>query len=122
MYERIDAPAGVIAVKFGESLKAEEVTQLYADVGEALEKHQRLNYFVDASNWSHVDPDAAFEGVKQRLLHLGWLQRFDRVAIVTGSPFVQAMLSMFGSVAPGMEVRSFAPTQAEQAFSWVKNG
>ncbi len=123
MYERIDSPPSVVAVKLGESLAAAEIARLYADVGAALgalEPQQRLHYFVDASDWSHLDFDAVFEGVKQRLLHLGWMNRFGRVGIVTDSPFVQGAAGLFGALAPRMELRCFAPAEADAALSWVK--
>lgn len=122
MYERIDAPSGVMAVKLGETLSAEDITSLYADVEAALRQQQRLHYYADASAWSHLDFEAMFEGLRQRLLHLGWLSRFDRVGIVTDSPFVQGATTLFGAVAPGMQLRCFAPAEAEAAFSWVKDG
>ena len=128
MYARIDVPSGVVAVKLGETLSAEDITGLYADVAAALAEldgrgqEQRLHYYVDASAWSHLDFEAMFEGLRQRLLHLGWLNRFDRVGIVTDSPFVHGATGLFGVVAPGMQLRCFAPAEADAALSWVKDG
>ena len=122
MYERIEAPSGVVAVKLGETLTAAEIAQLYTDVGLALGKHERLHYYVDASDWSRLEFDAVLAGGQQRLLHLGWLSRFDRVAIVTPSAFVGGVAGLFGAVAPGMQLRCFAPDEAVAALSWVKDG
>ncbi|MCG2841881.1 STAS/SEC14 domain-containing protein [Sandaracinobacter sp. RS1-74] len=122
MYERIEAPSHVVAVKLGETLTAEEIERLYREVGEALEKltaHDRLSYYVDASSWSHVGLEAMLEGLKQRFLHLGWLSRFDRVGLVTDNAVLRGTISLFDAITPHMSLKSFTPDEAEAGLKWV---
>ena len=52
MLERIETAPGTIGIRLGETLTVAEIDQLYADVRAALEAHERLNYFVDATRCS----------------------------------------------------------------------
>ena len=93
MYERIATSDDTLAVRLGATLTAEEIDALYAEAEKALQGRERLNYFVDATAWSHLAPDTALHALKQRMLHLGWYNRFRRVAVVTENQALKAMLS-----------------------------
>lgn len=120
MYERIASAEGTLAVKLGETLTAEEIDRLYAEAAAALEGRERLNYYVDASRWGHLAPDVALHALKQRVMHLGWYNRFRRVAVVTDSPVLRGMVSAMDWVTPIMDVRAFAPAEADAALAWCE--
>ena len=109
-----------LAVKLGETLTAEEIDMLYAEAAAALEGRERLNYYVDASRWGHLAPDVALHALKQRVMHLGWYNRFRRVAVVTDSPVLRGMVSAMDWVTPIMDVRAFAPAEADAALAWCE--
>lgn len=122
MYERIETQGPLVAVRLGDTLTAAEIEQLYAEVGEALGRHEKLSYFVDASNWSHMGLEAGVEGLKQRLTHLGWLTRFDRVAIVTDSLFIKGTVGLLDAVTPHMAMKCFAPAESDAGLRWAADG
>ncbi len=122
MYERMTSSDDTLAVRLGETLTAAEIDELYAEAARALEGRDRLNYFVDATRWSHLAPDVALHALKQRVLHLGWYNRFRRVAVVTDSQALKAMVTAMDWVTPVMDVQAFAPADADEALRWCQGG
>ena len=122
MYERLKSADGTLAVKLGETLTAEEVDALYEQAAAALEGRERLNYYVDATQWGLLAPDVALHALKQRLMLLGWYNRFRRVAVVTDNPVLRSMVTAMDWVTPVMDVRSFAPAEAAEGLRWCENG
>ncbi len=122
MYERLESADGTLALRLGETLTAEEIDALYAQTAAALEGRERMNYYVDATRWAHIAPDVALHALKQRLLHLGWYNRFRRVAVVTDSAVLRSMVTAMDWVTPIMDVRSFASTESAAALNWCENG
>jgi hypothetical protein len=119
MYEILPSADRLFAVRLGETLTADEIEALYEAVGKRFESQPRLNYYVDATAYRHIGPEAFVEGVKQRLAHLGWLSRFDRVAIVTDSPLIRTVANVFDVLTPSMAVRVFEPDKAAEALAWA---
>ncbi len=122
MYQRIETSGPLVALRLGESLTADEINQLYAEVGDALERHARISYYVDATGWSHIGLEAGLEGLKQRLAHLGWLTRFDRVVIVSDNPLIKGMVGLFDLLTPHMQMKCFAAADADAGLDWAKAG
>lgn len=122
MYERIATSDDTLAVRLGETLTADEIDALYAEAEKALQGRERLNYFVDATAWSHLAPDTALHALKQRMLHLGWYNRFQRVAVVTENQALKTMLSAMDWITPVMDVKAFGPAEADEALRWCEKG
>lgn len=122
MYERLDSKPGTFALKLGESLTKADIEQLYVQVAAAFEAHPRLNYFVDATAYVGSDLEARMEDLKGHLTHLGWLSRFDRVALVTDNGFLRAAAGLADLMTPVMKVKAFPSAEATQALDWCENG
>lgn len=122
MYERMPSAEGTLAIRLGETLTADEIDALYAEAEAALQGRERMNYYVDASRWGHLAPDVALHALKQRMMHLGWYNRFRRVAVVTESPVLRGMVSTMDWITPVMDVRAFPPAEAEAALRWCEGG
>lgn len=120
MYEILPSGPRLFAVRLGETLSAGDIESLYEAVGQRFETEPRLNYYVDATAYRHIGADAFVEGVKQRLAHLNWLSRFDRVAIVTDSALIRTVAGVFDVLTPTMAVRVFEPDKAEAALAWAE--
>ncbi len=119
MYEILPSDSRLFAVRLGETLTADDIEAIYEAVGKRFETEPRLNYYVDATAYRHLGAQAFVEGVKQRLAHLNWLSRFDRVAIVSDSPIIRTVAGVFDVLTPSMAVRVFDPDKAEAALAWA---
>jgi hypothetical protein len=122
MLERIETAPGTIGIRLGETLTVAEIDQLYADVRAALEAHERLNYFVDATRYSRIGLEAGLHSLKMRLAHLDWYHRFRRVAVVSDSAMIRGAVAMFDLLTPLMEVKAFGSDDPAAAQAWCEAG
>ena len=122
MLERIETAPGTIGIRLGETLTVAEIDQLYADVRAALEAHERLNYFVDATRYSRIGLEAGLHSLKMRLAHLDWFHRFARVAVVTDNALLKGAVTLLDLLTPMMDVRAFGAGDAEAGLKWCESG
>jgi hypothetical protein len=120
MYETIPARDDVVAIRLGATLTGPEIDRLYADVEARFAVHAKLGYYCDATAFQHIAPDAVLEGLRQRMMHLGWLARFERVAVVTESAAIRTWIAVMDALTPVMQVRAFAPAEAAAGLDWVQ--
>jgi hypothetical protein len=120
MFETIPAKDDVVAIRLGETLTKEEIDRLYADVQAKFGVHEKLSYYCDATAFQHLAPDAVLEGLRQRMMHLGWLSRFDRVAVVTDSAAIRTWIAVMDALTPVMQVKAFQPADAAAGLAWVQ--
>lgn len=120
MYETIAARDDVVAIRLGETLTKDEIDRLYAEVEAKFGAHEKLCYFCDATAFQHLAPDAVLEGLRQRMMHLGWLSRFDRVAVVTDSAAIRTWIAVMDALTPVMQVKAFRPAEADAGLAWAQ--
>lgn len=120
MYEMIPAKDDVVAIRLGETLTKDEIDRLYADVEAKFGAHEKLSYFCDASGFQHLAPDAVLEGLRQRMMHLGWLSKFNRVAVVTDSAAIRTWIAVMDALTPVMQVKAFPPADAAAGLAWAQ--
>lgn len=122
MFEQLDAQPGTIALRLGETLTKADIEQIYVLVTAAFETHPRLNYFVDTTAYRGSALDARIEDLKGHLTHLGWLSRFDRVALVTDNGLFRVAAGLFDMMTPVMQVKAFSPVETAAALRWCESG
>lgn len=122
MFEQLDAKPGTVALRLGENLTKADIEQIYVLVTAAFEAHPRLNYYVDATAYEGSTLEARAEDLKGHLTHLGWLSRFDRVAMVTDNGLLRAAAGLFDLMTPVMQVKAFPSEEAAAALSWCESG
>jgi hypothetical protein len=77
---------------------------------------------VDATAYEGSALEARIEDLKGHLTHLGWLSRFDRVAMVTDNGLLRAAAGLFDLMTPVMQVKAFRSDEAAAALSWCESG
>jgi hypothetical protein len=120
MYETIPAKDDVVAIRLGDTLTKDEIDRLYTDVQAKFTAHEKLSYYCDATAFQHLAPDAVLEGLRQRMMHLGWLSKFDRVAVVTDSAAIRTWIAVMDALTPVMQVKAFQPADAAAGLQWVQ--
>jgi hypothetical protein len=82
----------------------------------ALKRHDKVRlYYELGSQFSGIDPGAAWEDLKVGVEHL---TRWERMAIVTDVDWIRHMVSVFRFLMPG-QMRVFATAKKSEARDWI---
>ena len=109
-----DNVVGVVAR--GQVTREDYDRTLIPKVEDTLKRHDKVRlYYELGSQFSGIDPGAAWEDFKVGIEHL---TRWDRVAVVTDVEWIGHMVRAFGFLIP-TEVRVFPTAQASEARSWI---
>lgn len=118
MIECIDTfPDNVVAlVAKGQVTKSDYEQMVIPSVEAALKRHHKIRlYYELGSQFSGIDPGAAWEDMKVGVEHL---TRWDRAAIVTDVDWIRHMIDAFRFLMPG-RLRVFPTAQTNEARAWI---
>jgi hypothetical protein len=112
-----DFPDHVVGFRaIGHVTKQDYEQVLVPTVEAALKRHHKLRlYYELGSQFTGIDPGAAWEDAKVGVEHL---TRWERGAIVTDVEWIKHMVNAFRFLMPG-NLRVFPASQASQARSWI---
>lgn len=86
------------------------------DIEKRLLNHDKVRiYYEIGSDFGGFDPGAMWEDTKLGFSHF---LRWERFAVVTDIEWIKQTVKFVGFLMPG-ELRTFTPTQAEEARAWV---
>jgi SpoIIAA-like len=109
-----DNVVGLIAK--GQVTRKDYEQVLIPKVEAALKRHAKIRlYYELGSQFSGIDPGAAWEDFKVGFEHL---TRWERMAVVTDVEWIRHMINAFRFVMPG-DLRVFATAQAADARAWI---
>lgn len=110
-------PDDVVAVVAkGQVTKDDYERVLIPKVEAALKRHAKIRlYYKLGSQFSGIDPGAAWEDLKVGVEHL---TRWERMAVVTDVDWIRHLLSAFRFLMPG-DLRVFATAQTSEARAWI---
>jgi SpoIIAA-like len=118
MIESIDTfPDNVVAlIAKGRVTRKDYEQVVIPKVEAALKQHGKVRlYYELGSQFSGIDPGAAWEDLKVGVEHL---TRWERMAVVTDVDWIRHMLNAFRFVMPG-QLRVFATAQTSEARAWI---
>ncbi|AXN44518.1 hypothetical protein DSM43518_04244 [Mycobacterium marinum] len=112
-----DFPDEVAAfVCHGHVTKDDYETVVIPDIEKRLLNHDKVRiYYEIGSDFGGFDPGAMWEDTKLGFSHF---LRWERFAVVTDIEWIKQTVKFVGFLMPG-ELRTFTPTQAEEARAWV---
>jgi len=118
MIELIEGfPDNVVALLAkGKITKQDYETVTIPGVENALKRHHKIRlYYELGSQFSGIEPGAAWEDLKVGVEHL---TRWERVAMVTDTDWIKHMVNAFRFMMPG-HLRVFPTAQASEARAWI---
>jgi hypothetical protein len=119
MFEYLDSPDHLIAMKVSGTITAEEVDAAYKRVEEHLAKHDRISFFAEVPEGFSFTWDGLLKDLVQSVSELGRLSRYYRAAIVTESGWLAALERVEGLVFSSIDVRVFPVSERDKAFAWA---
>jgi hypothetical protein len=118
MIEIIEAfPDNVVGlVAKGQVTRKDYEEILIPRVEAALKRHDKVRlYYELGSQYSGIDPGAAWEDLKVGVEHF---TRWERAAIVTDVDWIRHMVNVFRFLMPG-QMRVFATAKKSEARDWI---
>jgi len=118
MIENIETfPDNVVAlIAKGQVTKKDYEQVVIPKVEAALKRHPKIRlYYELGSQFSGIDPGAAWEDTKVGIEHL---TRWERAAVVTDVEWIRHMINAFRFLMPG-HFRVFGTAQTSEARAWI---
>ena len=120
MIQTLPAPAPhVVALRIGETVAGDDLDAVTRSIDSALATHDHLSLFLAFDDWTSITPAAVLKEVGLGLRHLGHLDRFERVAVLTDKKWLQTAAGLKGALIPGVEVRAFPLAERSDALDWI---
>lgn len=118
MIEIIDTfPDNVVAlIAKGHVTKKDYEQVLIPQIEAALKRHDKIRlYYELGSQFSGIDPGAAWEDLKVGVEHL---TRWERMAVVTDVDWMKHLIKAFWFLLPG-QLRVFGTALTSEARTWI---
>ncbi|MES2034422.1 MAG: STAS/SEC14 domain-containing protein [Pseudomonadota bacterium] len=119
MIELLPAPDHVIAYRLAGHLTADDYDGLIAGVEAKLATHATVGVYADASGFIDIAPEALAKDFAYSFGKIGDWDRFRRVALVTDTGWLRALVRFAAPLAPGVQARVFAAGEQAQAMAWA---
>jgi len=119
MLEIILVPGPVVAFKASGTLSGEDYDRLTAEIDRQLDANEKVGLFADISELAGLSLPALAKDVQYAVSKLGELHRLERVAVVTGKPWLRAWSQLAWMLVPTSTVRTYEAPQRDSALAWV---
>jgi hypothetical protein len=119
MLEIILVPGSIVAFQASGTLSGEDYDRLTAEIDRQLVAHEKVRLFADISNLDGLSLPAIAKDLQYALGKIGELHRLERVAVVTGKPWLRAWAQLAWALVPKATVRTFEAPQRDNALAWA---
>lgn len=119
MLEIILVEGPVVAFKASGTLSGEDYDRLTADIDRQLGAHEKVGLFADISELAGLSLPAIAKDLQYAAGKIGELHRLERVAVVTGKPWLRAWAQLAWMLVPKSTVRTFEAAERENALAWA---
>jgi hypothetical protein len=120
MLDVLNAPDHVVALRVSGRVEEQDIERGIEAIEAALQSQDRLGILVEAEI-TGMAVGAFTKDLTYSLGKLRDLYRFSRVAVVTGQEWVRTITQVQDRILPFVDVRSFRPSEREEAIAWVSN-
>jgi len=119
MIEILDSPNHVVAMRLSGELKAQDVTEAYKAIENALKENERISFFAEVDPSMRLTVEGVVKDVVEGIGQLGKLSKYYRAAIVTDKGWLAAVARVEGLVFASIDVRVFESSEREKALAWA---
>ena len=120
MIEFLPSPGpDVVALRAGGTLTADDIDRAWASLDAALDEAQSVGVYLEIVGLEGVTLAGIVRDIATGLQNLKDLPRFERVAVVTDSGWIQKAAKLEDLLIPGIDVRAFSPEEEAAAMAWL---
>ena len=115
----LPAPDHVAAYRLSQTLTAEDLDMITADIEARLARHEKLGILADMTDFTDMTLAAAWKDARYGIGKLRELRRFPKEAVITDRGWLARLIDLLDPAIPFVKVRAFKPEDYEKALSWV---
>lgn len=119
MLEIILVPGPLVAFKASGTLSGDDYDRLTAEIDRQLDAHEKVGLFADISNLDGLSLPAIAKDLQYAAGKIGELHRLERVAVVTGKPWLRTWAQLAWMLVPASTVRTYEAQERDTALAWV---
>jgi hypothetical protein len=119
MFEFIDGPDDVIALKMSGKITGADLTAVMDRVDKVMSTNGKVHVFVETQSISGIEIAGLPAYVSRAMLLIGKLGRFGRVAVVADQSWIRAGTRLESALLPNISYRVYTPEEREEALAWV---
>jgi hypothetical protein len=122
MFERLEAPANVIAMHLSGTLTTDDVHHYKTLIEEKLAAKERFGIYVEMTELEFIGTDAITEDIRVEFELLTHLGKFRRAAMVSDMKWPGTMARLLSPILPGLEIKTFDVGERAAAIQWASEG
>ena len=119
MFEFIDGPDDVIALKMSGKITGADLTAVMDRVDKVMSTNGKVHVFVETQSISGIEIAGLPAYVSRAMPLIGKLGRFGRVAVVADQSWIRAGTRLESALLPNISYRVYTPEEREEALDWV---
>ena len=119
MFEFIDGPDDVIALKMSGKITGADLTAVMDRVDKVMSTNGKVHVFVETQSISGIEIAGLPAYVSRAMPLIGKLGRFGRVAVVADQWWIRAGTRLESALLPNISYRVYTPEEREEALAWV---
>jgi hypothetical protein len=119
MLEMIDISVeNAVAYRLGGKITDEEMSQVFSALKEKIDQYGKVSIYQEIESFKGVELEGMVEKVKF-FLDVG-ISKFDKIAVVVGSDWLQKIIDLEGKLFRKFEMRGFSMDEKDQAVQFLK--
>lgn len=119
MIEIVDSPKHLVAMNISGEISAEDVTNAYKAVENALKDNERISFIAKVEDTTKLTLEGIAKDVTEGIGQLCKLKKYYRVAVVTDMSWIASIARAEGLFFSSMDIRVFKLDEYSKAFAWA---
>ena len=120
MYEMIETPDNVLAVRIAGKITGEDLRDIMDRLEVMMATNGQVHVYAETSSIDGIEIAGLASHIARASPLLGKLGQFGRVAVVADQAWIRILTRMESAILPHISYRVFEPGQRDEALAWVK--
>ena len=120
MYEMIETPDNVLAVRIAGKITGEDLRDIMDRLEVMMATNGQVHVYAETSSSDGIEIAGLASHIARASPLLGKLGQFGRVAVVADQAWIRILTRMESAILPHISYRVFEPGQRDEALAWVR--
>lgn len=120
MYEMIETPDNVLAVRIAGKITGEDLRDIMDRLEVMMATNGQVHVYAETSSIDGIEIAGLASHIARASPLLGKLGQFGRVAVVADQAWIRILTRMESAILPHISYRVFEPGQRDEALAWVR--